>query len=245
MQTSRVREAIRDAINRRYDLIHYIYGTVETTSRTAEPLMRTMWNEFPDQTRFWNVASQFMFGESILVAPKVTRPEGVYEHMHKQLVTYALPQGETWYNFYTKALQESTPEGEWVETALSDLEQAVFIRGGSVLPILLHDDCVSLIPCMRKDIRLEVYPDSEGNASGSLYLDDGSSFEFTNRESKSARLSFSYLDATLSVSFKYGSLYDDIPNVASVVIFGARSTPASVTTGVEMTKLSFINDFST
>lgn len=27
-QPSRVREAIRDAINRRYDLIHYIYTTV-------------------------------------------------------------------------------------------------------------------------------------------------------------------------------------------------------------------------
>lgn len=64
--------------------------------------MRAMWSEFPNQTRFWNVASQFMFGESILVAPKVTKPEGVNKHMHKQLVTYALPQGETWYNFYTK-----------------------------------------------------------------------------------------------------------------------------------------------
>lgn len=37
--------------------------------------MRPMWNEFPDhQQQFWNVASQFMFGSSILVAPKVTEP---------------------------------------------------------------------------------------------------------------------------------------------------------------------------
>ena len=91
MQSSRVREAIRDAVNRRYDLIHYIYSTIEQTTHTAEPLMRTMWNEFPDETRFWNVESQFMFGSQILVAPKVTRPEGVYNHMHLQKVTYALP----------------------------------------------------------------------------------------------------------------------------------------------------------
>lgn len=57
MQTSRVREAIRDAVNRRYDLIHYIYSTVERTTHTAEPLMRAMWSEFPDESRFWNVAS--------------------------------------------------------------------------------------------------------------------------------------------------------------------------------------------
>ena len=84
MQSSRVREAIRDAVNRRYDLIHYIYSTIEQTTRTAEPLMRTMWNEFPEEARFWNVESQFMFGSQILVAPKVTRPEGVYNHMHLQ-----------------------------------------------------------------------------------------------------------------------------------------------------------------
>lgn len=88
-------------------------------------------------------------------------------------MTYALPLSDTWYNFYSKSQEEGTPEGEWVDLALSDLEQAVFIRGGSILPILLHDDCFSLIPCMRNDIRLEVYPDSEGNASGSLYFDDG------------------------------------------------------------------------
>ena len=108
----------------------------------------------------------------------------------------------------------------------------MFIRGGSILPILLHDDCVSLIPCMRNDIRLEVYPDSEGNASGSLYLDDGSSFEFTDRDSKSARLSFSYSDTTLSVTFDHGTNYEDIPNVASVVIFGvSQAAPTSVSYG--------------
>ena len=48
LQTQRVQEAIRDSINRRYDLIHYIYTTFERATRTAEPLMRTMWNEFPD-----------------------------------------------------------------------------------------------------------------------------------------------------------------------------------------------------
>lgn len=74
MQTSRVRDAIRNALSLRYDLIHYIYTSVEQTTRTAEPLMRAMWSEFPDEPHLWQVASQFMFGSSILVAPKVTKP---------------------------------------------------------------------------------------------------------------------------------------------------------------------------
>ena len=102
MQTSRVREAIRNAINQRYDLIHYLYSTFETATRTAEPVMRPMMSEFPDEPRFWTVASQFMFGASLLVAPKVTKPEGVYEHMHLQQVRYALPQNQIWFNYYSK-----------------------------------------------------------------------------------------------------------------------------------------------
>mmetsp|Transcript_15077 Transcript_15077/g.19059 ORF Transcript_15077/g.19059 Transcript_15077/m.19059 type:complete len:84 (+) Transcript_15077:2138-2389(+) len=82
MQSSRVREAIRDAINRRYDLIHYIYTSFYETTQNGTPLLRPMWNEFPDDTRFWSSPSQFMFGGSILVAPKVTEPSGIYKHMN-------------------------------------------------------------------------------------------------------------------------------------------------------------------
>lgn len=97
-----MREAIRDAINRRYDLIHYMYTTFYSTTQTGAPLMRPMWTEFPDETRFWTLPTQFMFGESILVAPKVTKPEGVLENMHMQEVTYALPEGANWFSYYTK-----------------------------------------------------------------------------------------------------------------------------------------------
>lgn len=192
MQTSRVREAIRNAINQRYDLIHYLYTTFETATRTAEPIMRPMWSEFPDESRFRDVESQFMFGSSLLVAPKVIKPEGVYEHMHLQQVIYALPLSESWYNYYTKALQTSTPEGEWVDEAFADLDQAVFVRGGSILPVLQHEDCMSLLPCMRNNITLEVYPVGSGDleAYGDLYLDDGSSFNYTDQEAKSARLTY-------------------------------------------------------
>ena len=64
--------------------------------------MRPMWNEFPDESRFWSMPSQFMFGESILVAPKVTRPQGVLQLSHQQEVTYALPESTTWFNYYSK-----------------------------------------------------------------------------------------------------------------------------------------------
>ena len=105
----------------------------------------------------WDVATQFMFGSSILVAPKLTKPDDLLSSFKRQTVNYILPDDELWYNYYTK--QQNLETGVWKTSTLTDLEQAVFVRGGSVIPILLHEDCMALLPCIRNPIRLEVYLD--------------------------------------------------------------------------------------
>ena len=92
------------------------------------------------------------------------------------MVNYILPDDELWYNYYSK--QQSLDTGVWKTSTLTDLEQAVFVRGGSVIPILLHEGCMALLPCIRNPIRLEVYLDENDEASGELYLDDGETYEF-------------------------------------------------------------------
>ena len=124
----------------------------------------------------WDVATQFMFGSSILVAPKLTKPDDLLSSFKRQTVNYILPDDELWYNYYTK--QQNLETGVWKTSTLTDLEQAVFVRGGSVIPILLHEDCMALLPCIRNPIRLEVYLDENDEASGELYLDDGETYEF-------------------------------------------------------------------
>ena len=70
-------------MSRRYDLIHYIYTTFEFATKTGLPLMRPMWMEFPDQSEFLDVETQFMFGNSFLVAPKLTEPDDFLSSMHR------------------------------------------------------------------------------------------------------------------------------------------------------------------
>ena len=197
--------------------------------------MRPMWQDFPDEVRFRSVASQFMFGDSLLVAPKVTKPYGVLKHTHLQEVTYALPVSSTWFNFYNKQAVESTLEDEWVTVTLSDLEQAVFVRGGSILPILKHDDCLAILACINNDIRLEVYPDSgdEDSGMGLLYLDDGRSFDYSiDADKNSAQMVFSYVGNRLLATLNVGTGYTDIPNVSEAVFYGMADAPKSVTDGV-------------
>merc|ERR1712196_748386 len=127
-----------------------------------------------------------------MVVPKTRTPEGVYERMHLQNVTYTLPTGADWLDYTSKQPVVSTSNGATFESALlKDLDQKIFVVAGSILPILHHEDCMSLIPCMRNDVRLEVYPNSGLNATGELYLDDGYSFNYTMDTDHSAMLKFS------------------------------------------------------
>ncbi len=118
-----------------------------------------MWFEFADETQFYTMESQYMLGDSMLVAPKIKTPTALLESLHMQEVTFTLPESANWYNYYSKKAEEVT--GEAITRNLSDLDQAVFIKGGSVLPMLLHDDCMAISNCIFDKIRVEVYPDSD------------------------------------------------------------------------------------
>ena len=79
-------------------------------------------------------------------------------------MTFILPEGAKWYNYYNKKVE--TVLGTSVTRSLPDLEQAVFIKGGSIIPTLLHDDCMAISTCIEKKIRLDVYLDSSNKAKG-------------------------------------------------------------------------------
>mmetsp|Transcript_8344 Transcript_8344/g.10143 ORF Transcript_8344/g.10143 Transcript_8344/m.10143 type:complete len:194 (+) Transcript_8344:2267-2848(+) len=158
-------------------MIHYLYSTFYEATQTGVPLMRTMWMEFPDDADLQPIASQFMLGDSMLVAPKINAPDEFLDSLGMQVVDYMLPQGYTWYNYYSKKTEASASANGLVSRNVPDLEQVVYIKGGSVLPILLHDNCMALTKCISNKIRLEVYLDSDSKASGQLYTDDGVSFK--------------------------------------------------------------------
>ncbi len=146
-----------------------------------------------------------MLGDSMLVAPKIETPTDILEAQHMQEVTFTLPTGTKWYNYYSKKVETVT--GEAVTRNLPDLEQAVFIKGGSVMPVLLHDDCYALTKCINDKIRLDVYIDDNNHASGSLYTDDGTSFKHET-DFEFAEVNFTYDGGFRSSRVSDASLYD-------------------------------------
>ena len=62
---------MKQAVERRYRLLPYIYSLFAESSRTGNPIMRSMMQEFPKDEKTYGMDDQYMFGPSILVKPVV------------------------------------------------------------------------------------------------------------------------------------------------------------------------------
>ncbi|MGO4891478.1 glycoside hydrolase family 31 protein [Flavobacterium sp. W21_SRS_FM6] len=115
-------EAVNRALILRYQLLPYIYQTMQQASKTGLPLMRAMALAFPQDRLSWGFELQFMFGDSLLVVPCV-QPGGEVE--------FYLPEGD-WLAFSDKQVFTGAKIHR-LSLGLNDI--AVFVRAGHDLPI--------------------------------------------------------------------------------------------------------------
>ena len=88
---------------------------MEEASKNGSPAMRTMFYEFPEDEKCWELKDQYMFGSDYLVAP-VLQAGATSREVY-------LPKGK-WENFHTKEIIE----GGKVITAAAPIDQIpVFI----------------------------------------------------------------------------------------------------------------------
>lgn len=211
-------EAIRKRyIEERYRLMPYIYTSVEETSRNGLPLMRPLFLEYPDQeARFTDgevANSEFLFGHDLLVAPEP------YEFV--QDYRAILPQGNLWYDYWTgKQLQ---PGEITLHPTLDTLP--VFVRGGVILPREPLVQNTAQTP--QGPLELRVYLDAA--CQGSLYLDDGVSFDYL--KGKYLRVEYScqaYADALqIKIGPQQGS-YTPWFHEISLTIYGVKQQPKKI-----------------
>jgi len=235
IQSERVQEAIRASINTRYDFIHYFYTTHQQATQTGEPIMRTMWNEFPDDETMFRMSTQFMLGDHLLVAPKIDTPSSDQDSRQVQQVTFNLPRSADWYNYNTGQRDYMLGVDRTVE--LSDLEQAIFVKGGAIIPKLQHEGCLALTQCIDEPISVEVYQNMYGQASGSLYLDDGVSLDYQNGAYES--FNFSFNGNHLTAVNANDSTYSSNKVVNNVDIYGYGLGPLAVTQAGQDVEWSF------
>ena len=62
-------EIMKKYLNIRYEMHDYIKSLYDEASANGSPLIRTMFYEFPDDAKCWELQDQYMFGAKYLVAP--------------------------------------------------------------------------------------------------------------------------------------------------------------------------------
>lgn len=120
---TKVMDIYRKYVTLRYQLLPYIYDIFYQGETTGLPIMRPMVFAYPKDKEVRNMNTQFMAGESILVAP-------VLEQGTTKKMVY-LPKG-TWYDYWT---------GEKVEGNQYILRDApmeicpMYIKANSIIPM--------------------------------------------------------------------------------------------------------------
>jgi len=121
----RVVPLFRKFANLRMNLLPYVLDQVRFSSETGLPIMKVMGLVYPNDMKCREYASQYFFGEDLLVAPVTS--EGVEE-----LKVY-LPEGN-WREFWTGELLQGP--AEFVINVPVD-RIPVYQRQGSILPLKL------------------------------------------------------------------------------------------------------------
>jgi len=211
-------DLIRDAVVRRYRLMPYVYSVFQEASATGAPIARALWTEFPTDRAVDTLDDEYLFGPALLVAP-VTKEGAATKSVY-------LPAG-IWYDYDT--LQPTVgPCTVEIATPLSKVP--VFYRGGHIVPTRQRQRR-STTQQMADPFTLFVVPDADGKAEGSLYIDDGNSFDY--KKKNAFDMIHFHLERDNSVMTLTGETktraYNTPVGIERIVVMGVSLRPTSVT----------------
>ena len=103
-------------------LMPYLYRNAIETSKTGVPMMRSMVLEFTEDRNCAYLATQYMYGDSLLVAPIFN---------DKSIAEFYLPQG-TWTSLLTGEVKEG---GKWYKEEYGYMSIPLFVKEGSIVAV--------------------------------------------------------------------------------------------------------------
>lgn len=162
---------VRQVLQLRMSFVPYLYSAFNEYRITGKPPLRALVLDWPNDPQVRQIDDQFMFGDSVLVAPmfagQATR--SVY-----------LPAGD-WYDFWT---HEKIPGGASLSVTNGVGRIPLFVKGGTLLP--LAQPVESIQPDTAFAITVNVV--GESPADFVLYEDDGLTTAYARGEQNQIKL---------------------------------------------------------
>ena len=196
-----------------------------------------MWYEFPTDENTFSMFQQFMFGSRMLVAPKSGTPSNdtIMFHAPYYMPVY-LPVGVNWYYYWSG--QPVPGQADMVTVPIAEQEQGVWIREGSVIPLLNFDrEKMSLLQAINDPIALLVYPNLATDlADGDLYMDDGQTHNYLDGERLQVQFNWDGSKMTITKTISDDNNFPQASGkfINKAQIFNVTAPPVSV-------KNSYIN----
>lgn len=196
------REAKRQ-LQLRYSLIPYIYSTCYQVTK-GSTMMRPLVMDYADDPKALAVDDQYMFGQSILVAP-ILQPSVTSRKVY-------LPKNDGgWYSLDGREKYARSAQDVEVKCSLSEIP--VFVRSGSIIPIA--PEMQTTAGYKPDTLTIRVYPGN--NAAFTLYEDEGTNYNY--EKAQCSTIDFTWVDAsqTLIIGKRRGS-YAGMPISRTFVV---------------------------
>lgn len=207
----------------RYRLMPYLYSAAHTASRTGIPIARAMVIDHQHEMNAWKYDLQYMWGESMLIAPNCA---------DSGTVQLWLPAGD-WYDLWNDERIKGNREISY-DAPIGKLP--VFVKAGSIIP--MGNYAVSTAFLSSESLTIHLYPGT--NASFQLIEDDGiSEFHRTKDERRITAMSYDESASTLRIGASSGTFAGAADRrVYRVEIHGIKKEQCVLVNGKKMNALS-------
>jgi len=158
----------------RYRLMPYTYTLTQQARDTGMPLMRALWLHYPNDVRALGLATEYLWGRDLLIAP-------VFTPGAKSREVY-LPEGD-WYDWWTHEKQAGSRS---VTRHVNLSEMPIYVRAGAIIPLDPVRQYVE--EAVTEPTTLEVYAGADGQFV--LYDDDGRTLDYMQGQGTWTRLTW-------------------------------------------------------
>jgi len=202
----------RNSIIIRYQMLPYFYTSLYKVHKNGGTMVRPLFFNYPEDKFTWDIDSQFMVNENILVTPVVT--QGAVR------VTGYFPAGHAYYDWYTGAVTSTGERGQNIVLDAPLSKIPIHIREASI--VVLQQEALNSIEARKLNYTLAIAVGRNTSVfSGELYVDDGLALEVSEENSKLFTFTFRRTsETTFSVtSSSVGSYVVNNP-IEKIVFYG-------------------------
>ncbi|CAF0929492.1 unnamed protein product [Adineta ricciae] len=157
-------QIMKQALLMRYSLSPFWYTLHHKAAMRSQTVVQPLFFEYPNDANTYNIDQQFLIGTALLISPNLVSGSNTVHAYIPQDVWYEFPSG----------VQLKTV-GQYIDLDTPIQKINVHVRGGFVIPMQIPGD--NLVLGRGNPFILLVALSQGGNATGSLFWDDGDSLD--------------------------------------------------------------------